>query len=248
MRRFFTDPENISGTCAKIVEDANHITRVLRMNIGDNIIIFDGSGYEYAASLTSIDKDVCEAKIISKVYSNQEPKVKVTIYQCLPKSDKMDGIIQKAVELGAFAIVPVMADRCISKLDNTKKTTEKVRRWNKIAVSAAKQCGRGILPEVRNPISFRQAISALNDTELPIMPYEEMGHSGIASLRSTLSASENVNEIGILIGPEGGFSDAEAAYAKESSIHMIGLGKRILRTETVSSAILAAILYEFEEM
>ena len=247
MRRFFTEPENISTECAKITEDAGHITKVLRMNIGDKILIFDGTGYEYTAELTSINKEVCEAKIISKEYSEQEPKVKVIIYQGIPKSDKMEGIIQKSVELGASSIVPVSMDRCVSKLDNPKKSSEKIKRWNKIAVEAAKQCGRGVLPSVESPISFKQAIERLKATELSVMPYEVLGHSGVSSLRDTLCLS-NATEIGVMIGPEGGFSDSEAEYAKVNNINMVGLGKRILRTETVSSAILAAIMYQSGEM
>lgn len=247
MRRFFTEPENISSDYVNITEDASHITKVLRMSIGDRIIVFDGTGYEYTAELTSIDKNKCIAKIVSKTYSEQEPNVKVVIYQGIPKSDKMDMIIQKAVELGATSIVPVSMDRCVTKLDNAKKLSEKVKRWNKIAVEAAKQCGRGILPSVEIPLKFSQAVDKLKQTELSIMPYEVLGHSGVSSLRNKLNTT-NATDIGVLIGPEGGFSDAEAEYAKENGINMVGLGKRILRTETVSSVILSAILYESGEL
>ncbi len=247
MRRFFTEPENISDGFATIIEDAEHISKVLRMNVGDEILIFDGSGYEYISKLTEIDKNICKAKIIEKTYSEQEPKVAVTIYQGLPKSGKMEGIIQKSVEIGAYKIIPVTMDRCVSKLDSGKKQAEKIKRWNKVAVEAAKQCGRGILPEVGDPLTFKQAIEKLKNTELSLMPYEVLGHNGVASLKKALS-SNKAKEIGIIIGPEGGFSDAEASLADASGITMVGLGKRILRTETVSSVILSAIMYENDEM
>ncbi len=247
MRRFFTEPENIEGTTASIIEDAAHITRVLRMNIGDEVLIFDGTGYEYTARLTEVDKDRCTAEILSSRFSEQEPSVKVTIYQGLPKSSKMEGIIQKSVELGVFSIVPVSMDRCVSKLDGGKKEAEKIKRWNKIATEAAKQCGRGILPTVEESITFDEAIERLKNTQLAIMPYEMLGHMGKANLKTVLKQSD-ATEIGVLIGTEGGFSDSEAEAAKEAGISMVGLGKRILRTETVSSAILSAIMYEADEM
>ena len=247
MRRFFTEPENISETEAIIFADAEHISRGLRMNVEDEVIIFDGSGYEYLSKLTEIDKSFCKAEIISKTYSKQEPSVSITIYQGIPKSGKMEGIIQKSVELGAISIVPVSMDRCVSKIENGKKEAEKLKRWNKVAVSAAKQCGRGILPDVKTPLTFRQAIEKLKETELAIMPYEILGHNGEAGLKKALKENK-AKEIGVIIGPEGGFSDSEASLAMNSGIVTVGLGKRILRTETVSSAIISAIMYENDEM
>lgn len=247
MRRFFTEPHNINGTVAVILEDATHITRVLRMNVGDEVLIFDGTGYEYTARLISVDKERCEAEILSSRFSEQEPSVSVTIYQGIPKSGKMEGIIQKSVELGVYSIVPVSMDRCVAKLDGGKKEAEKIKRWNKIAVEAAKQCGRGILPKVENAVSFDEAIAKMADTELAIMPYEMLGHMGQASLKEVLSQNK-ASEIAVIIGPEGGFSDSEAEKAKAAGISLVGLGTRILRTETVSSAILAAIMYENNEM
>ncbi len=247
MRRFFTEPENISGTEATILEDAEHISRVLRMNEGDEIIIFDGSGYEYYSKLTEIDKGFCKAEIISKSYSEQEPSVSVTIYQGIPKSGKMEDIIQKSVELGAVSIVPVAMDRCVSKIESGKKEAEKIKRWNKVAVSAAKQCGRGIIPTVEPPLSFKQAIEKLKEHDLALMPYEVLGHNGEAGLKNALKES-SAKTIGVIIGPEGGFSDGEASFAMDNGIVTVGLGKRILRTETVSSAIISAIMYENDEM
>lgn len=247
MRRFFTEPENISENTAVILEDASHITKVLRMNSGDEILIFDGTGYEYVARLTLVDKDRCEAEIISSYFSRQEPEIKVTIYQGIPKSDKMEGIIQKSVELGVHSIVPVQMDRCVSKLDGGKKQAEKLKRWNKISVEAAKQCGRGILPQIEEPLSFKEAISKMTKNGLAIMPYEVLAGEDNSTLKNILSSTAE-KEFSVIIGPEGGFSDSEAALAKDMGIHLVGLGPRILRTETVSSAILAIIMYEKNEM
>lgn len=247
MRRFFTEPDNIKANTASITEDAMHITKVLRMQEGDMITLFDGTGYEYTAKLTNINKDVCTAEIISKNMSTLEPDTKVTIYQGIPKSGKMEGIIQKSVELGVYAIVPVEMDRCVAKLDGGKKQSERIKRWNKVAVEAAKQCGRGILPEVKEPVSFKTAIEQMKSGGLPLMPYEILSSSKDSSVKNVLSQNNNT-EISVIIGPEGGFSDSEAEYAKSNGINLVGLGKRILRTETVSSAVLAIIMYEKNEM
>lgn len=253
MRRFFTGPENINGGSALIYEDAAHITRVLRMKIGDRILIFDGSGKEYTAELSEVTDKCCRANILSVAESAQEPKIRVTVYQSLPKSGKMEEIIQKSVELGAYSVVPVAADRCVTKLDGGKRQTEKLKRWNKVAVSAAKQCGRGILPAVQPPITFKAAADKMKQGDLALMPYEILGHDGVSNLKEILTAfgdkPHNPNaEIGIIIGPEGGFSDSEADYAESCGIRFVGLGSRILRTETVSCAMLGMIMYELGEI
>lgn len=247
MRRFFTEPQNINEHSAVIYEDAAHIKRVLRMNPGDEILIFDGSGYEYTARLTEIAADRCVAEILSSEVSKQEPKIKVTIYQAVPKSGKMEGIIQKAVELGVHSIVPVAADRCVSKLDGGKREAEKLKRWNKVAVEAAKQCGRGILPAVKPCIDFKSAIEHMKKYSLALMPYEMLGHDGVSNLKKTLAES-NTNDIAVIIGPEGGFSDSEAEYAMQNGIKTIGLGHRILRTETVSGTMLSIIMYDRDSL
>ena len=247
MRRFFTEPENIKDGRAEIFEDAAHITRVLRMNIGDEILIFDGSGIEYTARLVEIAEKRCLAEILSSEKSAQEPHTRVIIYQCLPKSGKMESIIQKSVELGAYAIVPVASERCVTRLDGGKREAEKLKRWNKVAVTAAKQCGRGILPEVRECIDFKTAVDKLKAYDLALMPYEVLGHGGVSNLKDILKSTD-AKTIGVIIGPEGGFSDAEARLAEDCGISFVGLGRRILRTETVSSAMLSVIMYEKDEM
>ncbi len=246
MRRFFTEPENILDNTVRIIEDAAHITRVLRMEPGDQILVFDGTGYEYTVTLTELNPKECLGEIMEKNYSEQEPNIKITIFQGLPKSGKMESIIQKSVELGASSFVPTATDRCIVKLDQKAKK-EKTKRWNKVSMEASKQCGRGLVPPVEEPITFREAIARMKEMELALMPYEVLGHQGECSLKGILQ-EKHYSEIGILIGPEGGFSDEEASLAQENGIRLVGLGKRILRTETVASAMTAMIMYELGEM
>ncbi len=248
MRRFFTEPQNISGDTAEIFEDSRHIEKVLRMNCGDHIIVFDGSGMEYTAELISIEKNFCKAKILEKNKSLSEPETKITLFQGLPKSGKMETIIQKAVELGVYEIVPVMMERCVTKIANQEAGIEKAKRWNKISVEAAKQCGRGLVPKVLAPVSFDKAVEKLCNMQMPLMPYEVLGHEGQRGLKDLLESNPEVTEFGILIGPEGGFADSEAEYAIQKGIKTIGLGRRILRTETVASALIPMIMFDRNEI
>ncbi len=248
MRRFFTEPQNISGDIAEIFEDSKHIEKVLRMSCGDRILVFDGTGTEYTAELVSIEKSVCRAKILEKSISLSEPNTKVWLFQALPKSGKMETIIQKAVELGVFEIVPVMTERCVTKINNKAAGEEKAKRWNKVSVEAVKQCGRGLIPKVREPIPFEAAIEMMKKLQVPLMPYEMLGHEGQKGLKEILNADREASEFGILVGPEGGFSDGEAEYAVEQGIKAIGLGRRILRTETVASALIPMIMFDRDEI
>ena len=247
MRRFFTEPQNISGDKAAIYEDSRHISQVLRMSPGDEILIFDGTGKEYKARLTDIQKSVCYAEIFEECISLSEPKTVITLFQGLPKSGKMETIVQKAVELGVSRIVPVEMERCVTRINNKKAGEEKAARWNKVSLEAAKQCGRGKVPEVLVPVSFKEAILEMQKAKLSIMPYEELGHEGKLGLKALLNQNREADEISVLVGPEGGFSESEVSLAREAQINMVGLGKRILRTETVASAIIPVIMYERDE-
>ncbi len=247
MRRFFTEPQNITGDKASIYEDSRHISQVLRMNPGDEILIFDGTGKEYKARLTEIEKSVCCAKILEENISLSEPKTSITLFQGLPKSGKMETIVQKAVELGVSKIVPVEMERCVTRINSKKAGAEKAARWNKVSLEAAKQCGRGKVPEVLEPIPFELAISEIKKARLSIMPYEELGHEGKLGLKALLADNKDAEDIVVLVGPEGGFSESEVKLARESRINMVGLGKRILRTETVASAIIPVIMFERDE-
>lgn len=247
MRRFFTEPQNIENGIINITDDAAHITRVLRMQVGDEILVFDGTGLEYAASLTQIDKNVCRAKVLSSKKSEYEPEIRVTLFQGIPKSGKFEQIVQKAVELGVYEVCPVSMHRCVAKIENDKKGAGKIERLQKVAVEAAKQCGRGIVPAVSMPVDFKEAVKRLKNMALAIMPYEILGHEGSKGLKELLIQNQEAGNIGILIGPEGGFADFEAEYAVENEVNTVGLGKRILRTETAGSTVLSIIMYEYNQ-
>jgi 16S rRNA (uracil1498-N3)-methyltransferase len=247
MRRFFTEPQNIKDGIAEVFEDAKHIEKVLRMNCGDEIVVFDGTGFEYLARLVSIEKNLCRAEILQKNISLSEPETQITLYQGLPKSGKMELIVQKAVELGVARIVPVVMDRCVVKINSKSAGEEKAARWNKVSVEAAKQCGRGRVPEVVSPVDFETAVSQLCGMQLAIMPYEVLGHEGQTGLKKLLAENKDAASIGILVGPEGGFSEEEAQLAMAKNINAVGLGKRILRTETVASAIIPVIMFDRDE-
>ncbi len=247
MRRFFTEPQNICGDVIEIFEDSKHIEKVLRMSCGDRILVFDGTGTEYTAELTAIEKNLCRARVIERSVSLSEPKTNVTLFQGLPKSGKMELIVQKAVELGVTKIVPVIMDRCVVKINSKAAGEEKAARWNKVSIEAAKQCGRGKIPQVTAPVEFGEAVRQMLELELSIMPYEELGHAGRLGLKALLEANREASAIGVVVGPEGGFSEEEAELAKANGINTVGLGKRILRTETVSGAVLPVIMFARDE-
>ena len=243
MRSFFTEPENVEADFVVLKEDAAHIKKVLRMQMGDKVLVFDGTGAEYLSEIEEIEQTGVRCRILDKKMSESEPYVSVTIFQGMPKSDKMEQIIQKCVELGVHRIVPVKTDRCIAKI----KDNEKIKRWNKISREAVKQCGRGVVPTVTEPVSFKDAISLMKEMDVALMPYEVLGHEGEHGLKEIFKNNPEAKKIGVIIGPEGGFSESEASFAESEGVKTIGLGKRILRTETVASSVLSVIMYEYDE-
>ncbi len=240
MPRFFTDKENISDAKIYITgDDVKHISKVLRLRIGDEITICDGAGSDYECEISEISADRVVADI-SEVHANSaESELYLTLYQGLTKGDKMDYIIQKCVELGVSKIVPVLTKRAVSRPSDGDK---KVVRWQKIAAEAAKQCGRGIIPEVGKICTFEEAIGSVAEEKesLNLMPYEceQERH-----LRDALKAY-NGKSVNIFIGPEGGFDDSEVGLARAKGMKTITLGPRIMRTETAPLAVSAAIMYE----
>lgn len=220
--------------------DANHIGTVLRSKAGEGIVICDGEGTDYYCTLTEVDKKRVVAHIDERRAVESEPKTKITLYQGLPKSDKMELIIQKCVELGISRIVPVKTEFAVAKLDG--KEEKKVDRWQKIAESAAKQCGRGIIPTVDMPMTFAQAATDSKACDGRIIPYENERENSI----KTFAKAFQGESIAIFIGPEGGFSPKEIEMAMEQGITSVTLGKRILRTETAGMVTCAVLLYELE--
>lgn len=222
-------------------ENVNHIINSLRCKIGEEIEISTGDGFDYLCKIEEISKDLVIAKIIDCFGNESEPNVKITLYQGLPKAEKMELIIQKSIELGIDEIVPINTDRTIVKLAG--KEEKKLARWNKIAEAAAKQSRRGKVPKVRSVINFSQAIQQASQNNLNIIPYEKEEKNSIKNIIKGFDGES----IGIFIGPEGGFSEKEIEIAIKNNIKPITLGKRILRTETAGFITTAILLYELEE-
>lgn len=241
MAKFFVEKQFIKDN--EIVlqgENKDHIIRVLRLKEGDNIEVSNCSGYEYICIIKQILEDKIIATIIDFFGNESEPKVKITLYQALPKSEKMELIIQKCVELGIYEIVPVKTDRTIAKID--KKENKKIDRWNKISESASKQSKRGIIPKVSNLLTFEQAIQQAKQNDISFIPYEKETKNSIKNIIKKFTG----NSIAIFIGPEGGFSDREIKIAIQNEVIPLTLGKRILRTETAGFITTAILLYELE--
>lgn len=247
MARFFVSPEQVRQDRIYIYDgDVNHIKNVLRMRVGDELSVSDGEGTDYHCTIEELDKDIVKVRIENSWKSYSELPVKLYLFQGLPKADKMELIIQKAVELGAYEIIPVSTSRSIVKLDD-KKAAKKIARWQGIAESGAKQSGRALIPEVASPMSFKQALAYARELDATLIPYEKA--EGIAETREiihSLKAAE-VKSVGIFIGPEGGFSEQEVELAMEAGARPITLGKRILRTETAGLTTLSILMFEFEE-
>lgn len=246
MPRFFVDKKEIIKDLdeTKITirgEDAHHISRSLRMAVGEKIEICDKCGTVYSCVLSSFtDKEVV-ATAESSYLVDTEPGVKVTLYQALPKSDKMETIIQKSVECGVYKIVPFRSEFCVVKLDS-RDGEKKRERWQKIAEGASKQSGRGIIPEVSAPLDFKIAIENATENDLVIFCNEREKE---ITLKNVLKDT-NAKSIAVIIGAEGGFSEKEAEYISGKGAKSITLGKRILRCETAPTFVLGIISYELE--
>ena len=241
MAKFFVSNDLIKDDKVFIDgENANHIINVLRCKIDEEIEISTGDGYDYICKIEEISKESLVVKIIDCFGNESEPNIKITLYQGLPKADKMELIIQKCIELGIDEIVPINTDRSIVKLSG--KEDKKIIRWNKIAESAAKQSRRGKIPKVTNIINFDDAINKAKENDFNIIPYEKERVNTIKNITKNL----NGTKIGVFIGPEGGFSESEIENAIKNSILPITLGKRILRTETAGFITTAILLYELD--
>lgn len=241
MANFYIDKSDITENTAVITgEEAQHISRVLRMKKGDNVTLCDGEGMFYEATLTDFSDKSVIAEITSSRKAETEPEVKLTIFQGVPKNPKLETIVQKLTEIGAVRIVPVDTKRAVAKLDKAAK----VDRLRKIAREAAKQSKRGIVPEVTDSMNFKEAVKEAGKAELSIIAYEEEVET---SLKKALSG-KNPKTVSVMIGPEGGFEREEVELAKENGLISVTLGKRILRTETAPLAVSAIVLYELGEM
>ncbi|QZY56543.1 16S rRNA (uracil(1498)-N(3))-methyltransferase [Crassaminicella profunda] len=249
MHRFFVDEKNISEENKKIFmddsEDVKHIGKVLRLSKDDCIEVCNGNNYDYIGKIVAISKAQIELEILEKKISGTESNIQVTLFQGIPKSSKMDMIIQKCTELGIVKIVPVITERTIVQIKDKKAETKKIQRWQKVADSAAKQCKRGVIPKVTEPVSFEEMIHNLSTYDLKIIPYEQERKEG---LKNILSTNKEYKKVAIIIGPEGGFEQDEVIKAQNAGVKSITLGPRILRTETAGFVALSILMYEIGDL
>lgn len=258
MSRFFVNPGSVDLNNGKITivgDDVRHVGSVLRAVPGDVLNLSDGMGTDYDAVIEQIDKDSILTRITHARPNATEPPVEITLFQGIPKADKMDFIIQKCIELGVRRIVPVMTARSVVKLNNARDIGNKTTRWRRIALEAAKQCDRGIVPLVEEPVRLEKALEMAENCSLKLIPYEEEKDG---NLRKHLRQyKEKVSEtgvkagyggVGVFIGPEGGFDLTEVEMAMQSGFKSVTLGPRILRTETAGLAVIAITMYEIGDI
>lgn len=246
MPRFFIKENQIQNNKITIIgEDVNHIKNVIRKQIGDTIEICNQDNEKsYKCEIEKIEEKQITTKIIEELKA-QESNIKVDIFQGLPKAEKMELIIQKSVELGANAIIPVNMKRCVVKLDS-KSEEKKIERWQKISESAAKQCGRNNIPEVKHLVNIKDICNKIKDYDAMIVAYENEKENTLKQELTKLKNKQKNLKIGIVIGPEGGLEENDVKLLKESGAKIITLGHRILRTETVALNMLSIIMYELE--
>lgn len=245
MHHFFVDPSSIEEGIVRIVgTDLNHMKNVLRMKPGEEVLISDGTGKDYNCQVKEYGAEEGILVILSENADSRELPSRIWLFQGLPKSDKMELIIQKSVELGANSIIPVNMKRCVVKLEG-KDEIKKNERWQKIAESAAKQCGRSFIPEVKHLINVKEICNWINEYDVIIVAYENEKENTLKAELKKLKATDL--KIGIVIGPEGGFEESDIKLLKESGAKIVTLGDRILRTETVALNVLSIIMYEFEQ-
>ncbi len=246
MYQFFVEPGQIQGNKVIITgKDVNHMKNVLRMKPGEEISVLSGAdGKEYRCGICSLSEDevICEVRFVRE--EGVELPSKIYLFQGLPKADKMEWIIQKAVELGVYEIIPVAVKRAVVKLD-AGKAKNKVSRWQGIAEAAAKQSKRGMIPKVQNVMSFKEAIAYSRMAKTRLIPYELA--EGMDKTREIISGLKPGEDIAVFIGPEGGFAEEEIEDAVREGIIPITLGKRILRTETAGMTVLSIIMYHLEQ-
>ena len=246
MPKFFTSAKNIKDDILIIEsEDAKHIKKVLRLNENDIITVCDGQGTDYSAKITQINSNEVVCSILESKKCDTEPEIEVTLYQGLPKASKMDYIIQKTTELGISRIVPVSLSRCVVKIENDSAEKKKIERWRKIAYEAAKQSGRGIVPQIDEIMTIDEVIADLKQCDMAFVPYECEQQT---RLKTVIESKKDIKNVGFVIGPEGGFDITETEKLKAAGVQTVTLGKRILRTETAGEAVLAMVMYALDEI
>lgn len=233
--KFFCDTIN-SDKIEIVGEDAKHLAKSLRVKIGEKVVVCDTRGYDYICTVSAINSDNLILDIISKEKSTAELSYELCLYQCLLKGEKWDFVLQKSVELGVTKIVPVISQNCVVRF-SAKEFEKKRERYEKIILAAAKQSGRGIIPELSELKTINQAFDELKTVDLSIFCYE----NATKSLSDCIKNSKNTTSVGVLIGAEGGFTESEVDYAHSLGLISYSLGGRILRAETASLAVLSAV-------
>lgn len=247
MYHFFVEPSQIDVERRRIVitgEDVNHIVNVLRIRQGEELAVSNGvDGREYRCEVHAFDGEQVECVLRFIKEDGVELPAKVRLFQALPKADKMELIIQKAVELGVYEIIPVASARCVVKLD-AKKEVSKLARWNAISEAAAKQSRRALIPKVSPVVSFADAVKEAAGADVKLIPYELA--ADMERTRELIGSVRPGSQIAVMIGPEGGFEETEIEQAKAAGIVPVTLGRRILRTETAGFTVMAWLMYHLE--
>lgn len=246
MHHFFADPSQVAEDTVTITgPDVNHMKNVLRMKPGEALLVSDGTGNDYQCKIERLEADRAVVRICQAFCSQMELPSRIWLFQGLPKADKLEFIIQKAVELGAEAVVPVATKNAVVRLDE-KKAQSKRKRWQSIAESAAKQSKRSRIPSVETVMSLKEAFGFIKEQgfDLCLIPYEQA--QGMETMKEALAQVSSGQSIAVFIGPEGGFDESEIKLALEHGVRPVSLGKRILRTETAGLAILSALMMKLE--
>lgn len=249
MPKFFVAGNQINNNKITIIgNDVNHIKNVLRQKSGDKITICDTSKeQDYLCKIDKIEEKSIDCNIIEKLENNTESNVKVTIFQGLPKADKLELVIQKSVELGAYDITPLQMKRCVVKL-NEKDKLKKIQRWQKISEVAAKQCGRNIIPKINNIVNVKEVCNLCNEYDIVLIAYENEKENTLKKeLKNLKKLDKEEIKVAVIIGPEGGIAPEEIEMFEENGAKIITLGNRILRTETVALNVLSNVMYEFDQ-
>ncbi len=244
MHQFFVEDEQVGKEYITITGgDVNHIKNVLRMRSGERIRISSASGESFFCEIAELGEDFVQADIVDENAPDTELASRIYLFQALPKGDRMDYVVQKAVELGVYEIIPVAMKYCVVKLDE-KKALKKVSRWQAIAESAAKQAKRSMIPEVKPVMSYEEAVAHAGECDVRLVPYEN--EKGMEATRDALAKLAPGKSVSIIIGPEGGFAPEEIAAARGVGMDVISLGRRILRTDTAAICALSMVMMKLE--
>lgn len=246
MHKFFTPAHMFSDTHAVITgEDVKHIYKVLRVKPGEKVVVNNLESEEFLGEVEEVNKQEVSIKILEKLDVNNESNLRITLFQGMPKAAKMDLIVQKCVELGISDIIPTITDRVDVKL---KGEFKKLDRLNKIALEACKQSKRTVIPTVSEPMSFEEVLNKIDELDLMVIPYENATGYGIRAMVNSIENKSNIKNVGIMVGPEGGFEESEIEALKEKGAHIVTLGPRILRTETAGFTCVSLIQYELGDL